>query len=142
GLGIVGSRVAAGEGEDNAKQGCQLHRCDTPRRNVKEFAANGGGRLPIVGRKVFSEAMASLSNLFGHRDDRHDRDRAGPSSIVPAGAEILCRRVQRAEIEPALRLILGTETGLASDEQVLDFLAFAIERKIDVNEIRVSMKHG
>jgi ribosomal protein S18 acetylase RimI-like enzyme len=50
--------------------------------------------------------------------------------------------VQRPQIESALRLILANDHGLASDEAVLDFLAFALERKIDVNQIWIAEERG
>lgn len=56
---------------------------------------------------------------------------------MPAGP-ITCRPVQRPEIESALRLILADDAGLASDAAVLDFLAFALQRKIDVNQIWIA----
>jgi ribosomal protein S18 acetylase RimI-like enzyme len=71
--------------------------------------------------------MASLSNFFRPRDP-----------IPPGPAE--CRPVQRHEIEAALRLILADDHGLASDSAVLDFLGFAMQRKIDVNQIWVAAK--
>ncbi|HEX3359149.1 MAG TPA: GNAT family N-acetyltransferase, partial [Tepidisphaeraceae bacterium] len=51
-----------------------------------------------------------------------------------------CRPVERGEIESALRLILATESGLASDGQVLDFLSFCLERKIDTNATWVAIE--
>jgi len=69
--------------------------------------------------------MPGLSNLFRSRD-------AAP----------IFRRVARGEIEPALRLILGGRRGLADDEHVLDFLSFAVERGIDVNQIWVAEVGG
>lgn len=68
--------------------------------------------------------MAALSNFF------RPRDRPEPTPAF--------RLVQRHEIESALRLILGGARGSASDEQVLDFLTFAIARKIDVNQIWIA----
>jgi len=75
--------------------------------------------------------MPPLSNLFRAGDAGHGGDAFGAPSIV-------CRPVARGEIESALRLLLASENGSASDEQVLDFLSFAVERKIDVNSIWVS----
>jgi ribosomal protein S18 acetylase RimI-like enzyme len=70
--------------------------------------------------------MSALSNSF----PRHD------------AAGIECRPVQRGEIEPAMRLILATESGLAGDEQVLDFLSFCLERKIDTNGTWIAIHDG
>lgn len=78
--------------------------------------------------------MPALSNFFRPRD-RGDAGRGGPPPVV-------CRLVQRGEIEPALRLILGGSRGVAGDEQVLDFLTFALARKIDVNHTWVATLNG
>jgi ribosomal protein S18 acetylase RimI-like enzyme len=61
--------------------------------------------------------MSALSNLFRPRD-------------VPRPSY---RAVQRHEIEQAMRLVVGNSKSAASDEQVLDFLSFALDRGIDVN---------
>lgn len=72
--------------------------------------------------------MPRLSNFFRGRDASN-----------PGSAEgFTYRQVQRHEIEPALRLILATDQGLATDDTVLDFLGFAIQRKIDVNLIWIA----
>jgi ribosomal protein S18 acetylase RimI-like enzyme len=70
--------------------------------------------------------MSALSNSF----PRHD------------AAGIECRPVQRGEIEPAMRLILATERGLAGDAEVLDFLSFCLERKIDTNGTWIAIHNG
>lgn len=75
--------------------------------------------------------MSSLSNFLRPGDARYDD-----------GRDIDYRPVQRSEIEPALRLILASGNGPASDEQVLDFLAFALHRGIDVNAIWVALRSG
>ena len=72
--------------------------------------------------------MARLSNLFRTGD-------GGPSD---PDARIICRPATRPEIEPALRLLLADDNGLAGDEAVLDFLSFAVHRKIDTNAIWVA----
>lgn len=74
--------------------------------------------------------MAALSNLFRPRDRSEDPP------------PVLYRLVQRGEIEPALRLILGGPRGAAGDEQVLDFLTFALARKIEVAQIWVALRDG
>lgn len=72
--------------------------------------------------------MPRLSNFFRTRDASN-----------PGSAEgFTYRQAQRHEIEPALRLILANDHGLAADDTVLDFLAFAIQRKIDVNLIWIA----
>lgn len=65
--------------------------------------------------------MPRLSNFFGTRNANL--------------GDVACRPVQRHEIEPALRVMLAEGSGPASDEAVLDFLAFAIQRKIDLNQM-------
>jgi ribosomal protein S18 acetylase RimI-like enzyme len=75
--------------------------------------------------------MSSLSNFLRPGDARFDD-----------GREVDYRPVKRSEIEPALRLILASGSGSASDEQVLDFLAFALHRGIDVNAIWVAVHDG
>lgn len=66
--------------------------------------------------------MPRLSNFFRPRDPEPDDP-----------AQIVCRPVERREIEPALRLILANDQGLAGDDAVLEFLAFAVQRQIDLN---------
>ena len=61
------------------------------------------------------------------------------NSIGPADVRIVCRPVQRGEIESALRLILATPAGLGADAQVLDFLSFCVDRKIDTNSIWIAV---
>lgn len=72
--------------------------------------------------------MAALSNFFRLRD----RDAAAPDY----------RPVRRHEIEPALRLIIGGSRAAASDEQILDFLSFSLDRGIDVNTAWVADAGG
>ena len=79
--------------------------------------------------------MRSLSNSLAHRDgsagDRRDR-RPQP----------LYRPIAHGEVDDALRLILATNAKVASDEQVLDFLNFALHRGMDLNQIRVAEQNG
>src|SRR5688572_12621938 len=67
--------------------------------------------------------MARLSNPF----------RSGDGAPGDDATRVICRPAQRAEIEPALRLLLADANGLAGDDAVLDFLSFAIHRKIDTS---------
>jgi mycothiol synthase len=53
-----------------------------------------------------------------------------------------CRPVVRGEIEAGLRLILATDARLAGDAQVLDFLSFCVERKIDTNAMWLAIDRG
>jgi ribosomal protein S18 acetylase RimI-like enzyme len=71
--------------------------------------------------------VARLSEYFGWRE------RVG---IDPP--RVACRPVRKQEIEAALRLILADENGLAGDEAVLDFLAIAVQRQMDLNQIWVA----
>jgi ribosomal protein S18 acetylase RimI-like enzyme len=57
-----------------------------------------------------------------------------------AADHVLILPVQRHQIEPALRLMLADENGLAGDEAVLDFLGFAVQRDIDVNQMWVAVE--
>src|SRR5207248_8495561 len=77
-------------------------------------------------------AMPPLSNLF----------RAGDGAGRLPRGPLRCRPVLRGEVEAALRLMLATANGKASDEQILDFLSFAIERNIDVNTIWITEGDG
>jgi ribosomal protein S18 acetylase RimI-like enzyme len=71
--------------------------------------------------------VARLSNFLrrfdpsDNQDDNHD-----------AGT-LVCRPVMRHEIDDALRMLVATGDRVASDEQVLDFLSFAVHRGMDVN---------
>src|SRR5262245_24664260 len=76
--------------------------------------------------------MARLSNFLR----RHD----GSDDPSPAGRE--CRLVQRHEIAQALRLLLSGPGGLARDEQVLDFLSYAMHRHVDVNGTWIAVTRG
>lgn len=73
--------------------------------------------------------MARLSNFLRRHDDAGDQ--------TPARRE--CRLVQRHEIDSALRLLLAGPGGLAGDEQVLDFLSYAMHRKVDVNNTWIAV---
>src|SRR5205085_1102027 len=77
---------------------------------------------------VFSISMPALSNFLRGRNDP-----------APA-ADVVCRPVERPEIEQAVRLILSTGAGAASDEQVLDFLSFAVERKFELSNIWIAVR--
>lgn len=53
-----------------------------------------------------------------------------------------CRQAGKDEIYPAMRLILGTGGKLATDEQVVDFLRYALARGIDTNGVWVAERGG
>ncbi|MGH7177853.1 MAG: GNAT family N-acetyltransferase [Tepidisphaeraceae bacterium] len=71
--------------------------------------------------------MWALSNLL--------RTSNQPDSTTPA---VELRLVRRGEIDDALRLVLAGPNGLASDEQVLDFLSHAVARGADINALWVA----
>jgi mycothiol synthase len=75
--------------------------------------------------------MGPLSNLGLGRDGQ-DR-----STIA-----FECRPADRTEIEPALRLLLSDSVRPASDDHVLDFLAFALHRRIDVAGLWITVLDG
>ena len=79
--------------------------------------------------------MRSLSNSPAHRD-------APPGSPGQRHPQTPYRPVARGEIDDALRLILATSGKVASDEQVLDFLNFAMHRGMDLDQIRVADQGG
>jgi len=75
--------------------------------------------------------VRSLSNSPAHRDAPGARH---PSTVYrPVGPD---------EIDDALRLILATDGKVASDEQVLDFLSFAVHRGIDLNQTAIADQAG
>lgn len=74
--------------------------------------------------------MRGLSNLLGLRDG------SGASGPID------CRRALSHEVEPALRLLLCSSSGLATDEQVLDFIALAKDRAISLNELWLAHRNG
>ncbi|WP_428940093.1 GNAT family N-acetyltransferase [Fontivita pretiosa] len=78
--------------------------------------------------------MQRLSNFFRPRDPLARSPQPPPA--------LICRPVLRPEIEPSLRLILGDESGPASDETILEFLALAVQRNIDVNQIWIATVAG
>jgi len=77
--------------------------------------------------------MARLSNFLRRQDGAGDD---------PPPAQRECRPVQRHEIDQALRLLLSGPGGLAGDEQVLDFLSYAMHRHVDVNGTWVATTRG
>ena len=79
--------------------------------------------------------MRSLSNSLPHRD-------AAPGEQRRRHPQTLYRPIAHGEVDDALRLILATDGRLASDEQVLDFLNFAMHRGMDLNQIRVAEQNG
>lgn len=72
--------------------------------------------------------MAGLSNFF----------RRG--NVPPGDGPVTYRPVVKDEIEPALRLVLSSVGAPASDEQVLDFLSYSLDRGLDVNNLWVAVR--
>ncbi|CAN5506633.1 hypothetical protein BH09PLA1_BH09PLA1_19990 [soil metagenome] len=80
--------------------------------------------------------MARLSNFLRRQNGAAENSPANSS----AGRD--CRLVQRHEIDQALRVLLSSGSGLAGDEQVLDFLSYAIHRNVDVNATWIATMRG
>ncbi len=76
--------------------------------------------------------MAELSNFLWGRQP----SAAGEVPAVP----LSCRLVQTAEQDAALRLLLAGSSGLATREQILDFMAFAHDRGVDATGIWVATR--
>jgi ribosomal protein S18 acetylase RimI-like enzyme len=73
------------------------------------------------------------------------RDTSSASPPQTSGADLAplrFRPVERQEIHAALRLILSTSGASASEEQVVDFLRFALYRGIDLKDIWVADSAG
>src|SRR4051794_40129020 len=81
-------------------------------------------------------AMARLSNFLRRQDG------SGENSPANSRSARECRLVQRHEIDQALRLLLSGPGGLARDEQVLDFLSYAMHRNVDVNGTWIASTRG
>src|SRR5262245_10324512 len=81
--------------------------------------------------------MARLSKSSRRPGGRGpDDDGADPFALLP----VICRPAQRDEIDDALRLLLAGPNGPAGDEQVLDFLSFAVHRGVDVNAMWIATR--
>src|SRR5437870_4444902 len=72
--------------------------------------------------------MEPLSNLHSPRD----LESLAPPPIIHGS---VLRQAQRAEIHSALQLILGSGGRAAGEEQVVDFLRFAVYRGINLNDL-------
>ncbi len=83
--------------------------------------------------------MRPLSNSLAHRDAPHE---APSGARADRNLQTLYRPAAHGEIDDALRLILATDEKFASDEQILDFLNFALHRGMDLNQIRVAEQGG
>lgn len=69
--------------------------------------------------------MSVLSNLF--------------KRVEPPAGSIICRPAEKPELHQALRLILGTGGRLADELVVVDFLRFALQRKISPKDLWVAV---
>ena len=56
--------------------------------------------------------------------------------------QVIFRKAAKQEVHTCLRLVLGSSTDLASEEQVVDFLRFAVYRGIDLSDIWLAERRG
>jgi ribosomal protein S18 acetylase RimI-like enzyme len=70
-------------------------------------------------------------------------DRRGLVGLNDTAPPVRVRPVQPGEVRAALRLILSNHGRIASEEQVVDFLRFAVHRRLNLNDIWVvESTHG
>jgi mycothiol synthase len=81
------------------------------------------------------DSVGTLSNFLRPAD-------ANPGPAAPGNAPLAYRPVGRGEIHAALRLILDTDRRPADEGAVLDFLEFAVQRAIDLNDIWIAESGG
>jgi len=88
--------------------------------------------LPFPTYGVFLRWVKRVSNLTANRN------------LFGRGEQpaVVLRKAQKDEVQSCLRLILGTPTDLASDEQVVDFLRFAMYRGIDLQSLWLAERRG
>jgi mycothiol synthase len=72
-----------------------------------------------------------VSNLFRSAD-----------RVSPTDAAIEYRAAHNEEVKSAVQLILSTRRGAADEAQVVDFLRFAVQRGIDLNQMWVAARNG
>lgn len=89
--------------------------------------------------------MRPLSNLPSTHDDGARGNGSTPHArrkplhrAVPSRVD--CRPAERGELDTALRLLLSNGSGPASDEQVLDFLAFSIRKGVNVHDLWIAVE--
>ena len=87
--------------------------------------------LPQPADEVFSFSVEPLSNLRSRRN-----------VVTGDGEGVVLRPAQRREIHNALQLVLSQGGQLAGEEQVVDFLRFAVYRSIDMNSMWVAAENG
>jgi mycothiol synthase len=88
--------------------------------------------LPFPAYGVFLRWVQRVSNLTTNRN-LFGRDES---------PQVVLRKALKEEVHSCLRLILGSPSDLASDEQVTDFLRFAIYRGIDLSGIHLAERRG
>ena len=83
-------------------------------------------------------SVGPVSNLHGGHDPARDAWAAvpGPGSHRPYHI----RPAERREIHAALEMILGVDGRPAAEEQVVDFLRFAVYRGIDLNDTWLAVR--
>ena len=87
---------------------------------------------PSLKLGYFLPIVEPLSNL------RQGRNFGGNGGGDGSGDLPSLRPARRPEVHRALQLILGQGSSPASEEQVVDFLRFAVYRGIDINSIWVA----
>lgn len=91
-----------------------------------------GFALPIRPRGVLLRWVGNVSNLPKNPDLIGSR----------LSGDVIVRKADRTDTHAALRLVLGSSSELASDEQVVDFLRFAMQRRIDLSDLWVAERNG
>ena len=79
--------------------------------------------------------MGKLSNFLRRTDAARGASRKSPPPLV-------CRPAGPEQVHPALRLILGADGRPADEGMVVDFLQFAVQRDIDLNDVWVADRGG
>ena len=87
--------------------------------------------LPPASRRLLSKGMSGLSNFFKSRDPT-------PRDVVTA----VVRQVGPGEIEPGVRLLLGSNGQLSAPAIAAEFEHVAAHRAVDLTAMRVADLHG
>ncbi len=85
--------------------------------------------------------MGPLSNFLRRADAPHAGANTSAATKAHAG-ELVCRPVRQDEVHDALRLILGSHGRLAENGQVLDFLQFAVQRRVALADLWIATRAG
>lgn len=96
---------------------------------------------------LFWQRVQRLSNLLKSNDGAGISTRPVTTAIASSDDihtrnQAICRKAHRSEIDSALRMILGGNGRPADDNQIVDFLSYALHRGIDVNDIWVAESRG